>query len=127
MGEFDCTMNAGDMLHHVGGEHKGRTVYGVVVDTTAGASLVMVGSVQKQVVGADLFVKFVWPKILVAGHTYEIAVFDDTAGDKSCSPTDRTWIWPVPMVTGNFVANWMTGHQPYTTGTCKDFPMGPLP
>jgi hypothetical protein len=126
-GEFDCTMNAGDAAHHVGAEHKGHTVYGVVVDTTAGANMAAVGAVQKQVVMADLFVKFVWPKILVSGHSYEIAVFDDTANDKMCSATDRTWLWPVPKVTGNFIADWMTGHQPYSTGTCRDFPMGPLP
>src|SRR5205814_4004621 len=60
--DLDCTMNAGDMLHHVGAEHEGHTIYGVVADTTGGARMPGVGSVQKQVVMADLFVKFVWPK-----------------------------------------------------------------
>ena len=125
-GQFDCTMNAGDAMHHVGAEHQGHAVYGVVVDTTAGANRARVGWVQKVVVQADLFVKFVWPQILLSGHTYEIAVFDDMTNSKSCTATDRTWIFPVPKVTGSFVANWITGNQPFSTGTCGDFPMGPL-
>jgi hypothetical protein len=126
-GQFDCTMNAGDPMHHVGAEHKGHALYGVVVDTTAGANRARVGWVQKTVVQADLFVKFVWPKVLVAGHTYEIAVFDDMTNSKTCTASDRTWIFPVPRVTGSYVANWITGNQPFTTGTCGDFPVGPLP
>jgi hypothetical protein len=132
MGQFDCTMNAGDAMHHVGGEHVGQTFYGTVVDTSPGANLARVGAVQKVVVMANLFIKFVWPMSLVSGHTYEIAVFADggkggAGSTMSCTATDRTWIWKVPAVTGNYVANWITGNQPYTTGTCTDFPKGPLP
>jgi hypothetical protein len=129
-GQFDCTMNAADPMHHPGGagEHEGQTFYGAVVDTSPGANRARVGEVQKAVIPASGFFKFVWPMILVSGHTYELAVFADMSKPPthSCTSADRVWYWKIPTVTGSVVENFNAGNQ-VGMGYCMDFPMGPIP
>jgi len=130
MGQFDCTLNAADPMHHPGGagEHEGQTFYGAVVDTSPGANRARVGEVQKAVIPASGFFKFVWPMILVSGHTYEVAVFADMSKPPthSCTAADRVWYWKVPAVTASVVVNFNAGNQ-VGMGYCMDFPMGPIP
>jgi hypothetical protein len=125
MGQYSATLNA-TTPYHLGAEHLGYTVYGTVVDTTAGANLARVGWIQKTLVTAGYQVKWVWPKILVTGHAYEMAMFEDHLKNQTCGPMDRTWIIQIPQPTADFVFNWKQP-VPYTTGTCTDFPVGPLP
>jgi hypothetical protein len=130
MGQFDCTMNGADPMHHPGGagEHEGQTFYGAVVDTSPGANRARVGEVQKTVIPASGFLKFVWPMILVSGHTYELAVFADMSKPPthSCTSADRVWYWKIPSVSGSVVENFNAGNQA-AMGYCMDFPTGPIP
>jgi hypothetical protein len=132
MGQFDCTMNAADAAHHPGGagEHEGEPFYGAVVDTSPGANRALVGTVQKVLMlPATGFLKFTWPMILVAGHTYELAVWADTARPPthSCTAAARVWYWRIPAVTGNVVRNFNADGQLVQNGYCDDFPKGVIP
>jgi hypothetical protein len=126
-GQYTCTLNA-STPYHVGSEHRGYTVFGTVVDITAGADRARVGAIQSTVVGNDLLVKWVWPGILVKGHSYELAVFEDHLKNRTCmgsATAEPQWLFKIPAVTGDYEFKWI---QPVPhTASCQDFPAGPLP
>ena len=125
-GNFSCTFNATG-AYPLGAEHRGYTIFGTVVDTTAGAGRARVGAFQNAPDTNDM-VKFVWPAILAAGHTYEIALFEDHMKNRICAGTpdgtEPQWLFPVPAVTGDFVFNFMHNAR---SASCQDFPTGPVP
>jgi hypothetical protein len=126
-GQFACTLNA-STPYHVGSEHVGYTMFGTVVDTTPGADRARVGAIQSTVVAKDLLVKWVWPSILVKGHTYELAVFEDHLKNRTCmgsATAEPQWLFKIPAVAGDYEFKWI---QPVPhTASCQDFPAGPLP
>jgi hypothetical protein len=73
-------------------------------------------------------IKFLWPHILTTGHTYEIALFEDHAQNRSCAGdangAEAQWLFPVPPVTGDYTFNFT--HNP-RLASCQDFPAGPIP
>jgi hypothetical protein len=125
-GQYTCTLNA-TTPYHLGSEHRGYTVFGTVVDTTPGANRARVGAIQSTLDTNDL-VKWVWPQILVAGHTYELAVFEDHLKNRTCAGTptgEPQWLFKIPAVAGDFEFKWI---QPVPhTASCQDFPPGPIP
>jgi len=125
-GTFSCTFNATG-AYPLGAEHRGYTIFGTVVDTTAGAGRARVGAFQNAPDTNDM-VKFVWPAILTAGHTYEIAIFEDHMKNRICAGTpdgtEPQWLFPVPAVTGDFVFNFMHNAR---SASCQDYPTTPVP
>jgi hypothetical protein len=126
-GQYTCTLNA-STPYHVGAEHRGYTMFGTVVDTTPGADRARVGAIQSTVVAGDLLVKWVWPSILVKGHTYELAVFEDHLKNRTCmgsATAEPQWLFKIPAVAGDYEFKWI---QPVPhTASCQDFPPGPIP
>jgi aminopeptidase-like protein len=130
---YTCTFNAttspavGANCCPLGGEHKGYTIFGTVIDTTPAANRARVGNFQNQFVATDQL-KFVWPNILTTGHTYEIALFEDHQKNRTCAGTpngtEPQWLFPVPAVTGDFTFNFMHNAR---AASCQDFPTGPIP
>jgi len=125
-GLYACTFNATG-AYPLGAEHRGYVIFGTVVDTTAGANRARVGAFQNALDTNDQ-IKFVWPGILTLGHTYEIALFEDYAKNRTCAGAplgnEAQWLFPVPAVTGDFTFNFT--HNP-RMASCQDFPMGPIP
>jgi hypothetical protein len=124
--QYSCTFNATG-AYPLGTEHRGFVIFGTVVDTTAGAGRARVGAFQNALDSADM-IKFVWPGILTANHTFEIALFEDHAKNRTCSgdanSTEPQWLFPVPPVKGDYTFNFT--HNPRAT-SCQDFPTGPIP
>lgn len=113
--------------YSLGSEHLGLLIFATVIDTTAGANQARVGAIQS-VLDTNDMVKFVWPDILTAGHTYEIAMFADSGMNRMCSGAasgaEAQWLINVPAVTGDFVFNWV---KPVARiASCQDFP-SPVP
>lgn len=136
LGQYSLTLNA-TKPYMLGSEHLGKTVYGTVVDTTAGAAMARVGPILSTPVTAGEQVKWVWPAILVAGHTYVLGMFSDDAKNMTCVPnTDAGWIFqiaPAPggstkavPVTGDVVIPWTTPVPRSDATKCQYFPSGPI-
>ena len=125
-GLYSCTFNATG-AYPLGAEHRGYVIFGTVVDTTAGANRARVGAFLNALDTNDQ-IKFVWPAILTLGHTYEIALFEDYAKNRTCAGdplgNEAQWLFPLPAVTGDFTFNFT--HNP-RMASCQDFPMGPIP
>jgi hypothetical protein len=125
-GLYSCTFNATG-AYPLGAEHRGYVIFGTVVDTTPGANRARVGAFQNALDTNDQ-IKFVWPGILTLGHTYEIALFEDYAKNRTCAGdplgNEAQWLFPVPAVTGDFTFNFT--HNP-RMASCQDFPTGPIP
>ena len=124
--KYSCTFNATG-AYPLGTEHRGYTIFGTVVDTTSGAGRARVGDFQSALDTNDM-IKFVWPGILTAGHTYEIALFEDHMKNRICAGTpngtEPQWLFPIPAITGDFVFNFMHNAR---SASCQDFPAGPVP
>ena len=124
--QYSCTFNATG-AYPLGTEHRGFVIFGTVIDTTAGAGRARVGAFQSALDSDDM-IKFVWPGMLTAGHTYEIALFEDHAKNRTCSGdangTEPQWLFPVPIIKGDYTFNFT--HNPRAT-SCQDFPAGPIP
>lgn len=125
-GQFSATLNA-TTPYHLGSEHRGYMVFGTVVDVTPGAEGARVGAIMS-LLDTDDLVKWVWPKILVKGHSYEMAVFEDHLKNRTCKGTataEPQWLFKIPNVSGDYEFKWV---QPVPhTASCQDFPPGPLP
>jgi hypothetical protein len=123
---YTCTFNATGM-YPLGGEHAGHVIFGTVIDTTPEANRARVGDFQNALVATNQL-KFVWPNILAAGHTYEIALFEDFNKNRTCAGAaggnEAQWLFPVPKVTGDFTFNFTHNTR---VASCQDFPMGPVP
>jgi hypothetical protein len=124
--QYSCTFNATG-AYPLGGEHRGYVIFGTVIDTTAGAGRARVGDFQSALDSNDM-IKFVWPHILATGHSYEIALFEDHAKNRTCVPGDANgveaqWLFPVSAVTGNYTFNFTHNAR---VASCQDFPAGPI-
>jgi hypothetical protein len=124
-GQYTCTLNA-STPYHLGAEHRTYTLFGTVIDTTAGANRARVGAIQSFLDTNDLL-KWVWPNILTAGHTYEIAMFEDHMRSRTCTGTataEPQFLLQIPPVTGDFEYKWIAP-VPHIA-SCQDFP-SPIP
>jgi hypothetical protein len=126
VGQYSCTLNA-TTPYHLGSEHRGYTVFGTVVDTTPGGNRERVGIIQSKVDTDDL-VKWVWPNILVKGHSYELAVFEDHLKNRTCmgsATAEPQWLFKIPALAGDYEFKWV---QPVPhNASCQDFPAGAIP
>jgi hypothetical protein len=129
-GQFSATLNA-TMPYHLGAEHLGSTAFGTVIDTSPGANRARVGWIQSTKIVPGQQVKWVWPKILVAGHTYEMAMFcDDQSKNRTCAVTagkaNSGWLFKIPAVSADYQFDWKTPVVRVEPAECPDFPMGPI-
>ena len=117
-GKFDLTF-AGTAFT----PHEGKTMYIGVVDA---ADSSLVGEVKHAVITGGN-VNFSWPKLLVAGHAYNLAYFADLNGNATCDPkaTDHQWLKAVPTVSGNVAATGV--HNDTQSEICTNLPTGALP
>ena len=130
-GQYSVTLNA-TTPYALGAEHVGHTVFGTVIDTTAGANRARVGRIQETPVVPGQQVKWVWPKIMVAGHTYELAMFgDDNSKNRTCVVASGTpnpgWIMKIPAPTADFEFLWKRPVTRTDGPECVDFPTGAIP
>ena len=130
-GQYSVTLDA-TTPYALGAEHVGHTVFGTVIDTTTGANRVRVGRIQETPIVPGQQVKWVWPKIMVAGHTYELAMFgDDYSKNRTCVVASGTpnpgWIMKIPAPTADFEFLWKRPVTRSDGPECVDFPNGAIP
>jgi hypothetical protein len=125
------TLNA-TMPYALGSEHVGHTVFGTVIDTTPTANRARVGQIQETPVTPGQQVKWVWPRIMVAGHTYEFAMFgDDYSKNRTCVVATGTpnpgWLFKIPPPTSDYELDWKRPVTRTDGPECVDFPSGAIP